>query len=43
MTEKCEHELTCTDEHWMSDNIVFVTMKCDKCGAVFEGNIINNI
>lgn len=36
MTE-CEHELNCTDEHWMGESSVRVTMQCQKCNAKFEG------
>ena len=35
--ETCEHELSSTNEHWMSDNTVMIELKCQKCGVIFEG------
>ena len=33
----CEHELNFTDEEWLSEDKVRITLKCDLCKAKFEG------
>lgn len=35
----CEHELIVTDEYWMSEGSVEITMKCQKCREEFGGII----
>lgn len=40
MTNKCEHELNITEENWISDTEVKVTLECDLCRAKFEGTVV---
>jgi len=37
--EGCNHELFCTDEEWISDNEVKVTIECSLCKTKFNGTI----
>lgn len=33
----CEHKLCVTDENWISEGTVMITLECGKCNTKFEG------
>ena len=35
--QNCEHELILTDENWITDGSVRITMECQKCKETFTG------
>ena len=35
--ENCEHELNITDEEWLDEEEVRITVKCDLCKKKFRG------
>ena len=37
--EFCEHELFCTEEEYITDNEIRISMKCSLCNNKFEGVI----
>ena len=38
----CEHELSCIDEMWFSEDELEVVMECNLCKARFHGTLKQN-
>ena len=35
--KNCEHEINPTDEEWIAEDKVIITLRCDRCNKKFRG------